>query len=97
MSKNRGSDGICPTQSDKLWVMKLGLLNWIKRPNERVIASFGQARIVKTIDGRMELRSGSMGDRVAAKEWISLFCHEALPIAMPIVPQPTFLPRKVQD
>jgi hypothetical protein len=40
-----------------------------------VIASFGQAQLVKYLDGRYELRYGSREDRLAAKEWISLFCH----------------------
>ncbi len=40
-----------------------------------VIASFGQARLVKYLDGKYELRDGSKEDRLAAREWISLFCH----------------------
>ena len=43
-----------------------------------VIASFGQAQIVKCLDGRYELRGGSKDDRMAAKEWIALFCHEVV-------------------
>lgn len=42
----------------------------------QVIASFGQAQLVKHLDGKYELRGGSTGDRLAAKEWISLFCHK---------------------
>ena len=37
-----------------------------------VIASFGEARLVK-VDGRIELRGGTMADRMEALEWISLF------------------------
>ena len=43
-----------------------------------VIASFGQAQIVKYLDGKYELRGGSKDDRLAAKEWIALFCHEVV-------------------
>jgi hypothetical protein len=43
-----------------------------------VIASFGRARLVKYLDGRMELKGGSREDRVSAREWISLFMHDAV-------------------
>jgi hypothetical protein len=41
-----------------------------------VIALFGDAKLVKTIDSKYELRGGSKGDRTAAQEWVSLFMHE---------------------
>jgi len=40
-----------------------------------VIASFGEATLVK-VDGRMQLRGGSMADRLEALEWIALFLPE---------------------
>ena len=43
-----------------------------------IIASFGEARLVKYLDGRYELRGGSKEDRLAAKEWISMFCHDVV-------------------
>jgi hypothetical protein len=43
-----------------------------------LIASFGQARLVKYLDGKHELRGGSREDRQAVKEWISMFCHEVV-------------------
>lgn len=43
-----------------------------------VIASFGQAHLVKYLDGKYELRGDSKEDRLAAKEWISLFCHDVV-------------------
>ena len=46
------------------------------REQGEVIASFGQARLVKHLDGKYELRGGSKQDRLAAKEWIALFCHD---------------------
>jgi hypothetical protein len=41
-----------------------------------VIAAFGQAQLVRYLDGKCELRSGSKDNRLAAKEWISLFWHD---------------------
>jgi len=43
-----------------------------------VIASFGQAQLVRYLDGRYELRGGSKEDRLTAKEWISMFCHDVV-------------------
>ncbi len=42
------------------------------------MARFGEARLVKKFDGKIELIGGSSEDRTAAKEWISLFLHEAV-------------------
>ena len=46
---------------------------------EKLIATFGRARLVSLSDGTVELRGGEPDDRTAAKEWISLFMHEAVP------------------
>ena len=46
-----------------------------------IVAYFGQARLVKRLDCKFELRGGSHEDHCAAKEWISLFMHEAVLIA----------------
>jgi hypothetical protein len=43
-----------------------------------VIASFGEAKVIKFLDGKYELRGGSREDRIGAHEWISLFCHEVV-------------------
>jgi hypothetical protein len=48
------------------------------RNEGELIAGFGQARLVKTLDCKYELRGGSHEDRLAAREWISLFMHEAV-------------------
>ena len=42
------------------------------------LAYFGQARLVKQLDGRLELFGGSNDDQIAAREWISMFLHEAV-------------------
>jgi hypothetical protein len=43
------------------------------------IACFGRARLLSRADGQVELRGGSESDRTEAKEWISLFMHDAVP------------------
>lgn len=45
---------------------------------ERVITTFGQARLIILPDESMMLRGGQSADETAAKEWISLFMHEAV-------------------
>jgi hypothetical protein len=44
----------------------------------QVIASWGEARLVKYLDGKLELKGGSKEDRGDAREWMSLFWHEAV-------------------
>jgi hypothetical protein len=48
---------------------------WFNDQGE-VIASFGQAQLIRYLDGKSELRCGSKEDRLAAREWISMFWHE---------------------
>jgi len=43
-----------------------------------IIAGFGDAKLIRFLDGKLELRGGSKDDRVAAREWMSMFWHEAL-------------------
>ncbi len=43
-----------------------------------VVAAWGEAQLIRFLDGRSELRGGSKEDRLAAQEWISLFWHEAV-------------------
>jgi hypothetical protein len=50
------------------------------RPQEELVAAFGQAELVRTLAGRYELRGGTAEDRQKAGEWISLFLHEAHPV-----------------
>ena len=44
----------------------------------REIATFGRARLVKKLDGSFELAGGSKDDQMEAREWLSLFMHEAV-------------------
>jgi hypothetical protein len=56
--------------------MKL-ILRFSKR--ERFVAGFGTAQLIERRGGHYELRGGSEAERLEAREWISLFLHEAVP------------------
>jgi hypothetical protein len=45
------------------------------RDEGEVVASWGEAQLVKYLDGKTELRGGSEQDRAEAKEWMSMFRH----------------------
>ena len=47
--------------------------------NGRIITTFGRAKLVSLRDGSVALRGAEAEERTAAKEWISLFMHEAVP------------------
>jgi hypothetical protein len=55
----------------------LHLLEFLRRDDGDLIASFGDSRLVKHLNGKFELLGGSPGDRADAKEWGSRFLHEA--------------------
>lgn len=65
--------------------MKVNFFRQDPEAERKVLAVFGEARLVKLVCGRLELRGGSAADHVAAKEWISLFMHDAVPRIMPDV------------
>jgi len=43
-----------------------------------VIASWGEAQLIRYLNGKSELRGGSEQDRAEAREWMSMFWHEAV-------------------
>jgi hypothetical protein len=45
---------------------------------ERLITTFGRAKLVHLTETSITLRGGLAQDQTAAKEWISLFMHEAV-------------------
>jgi hypothetical protein len=50
------------------------------------IASWGEARLIKYLDGRFMLKGGSQEDRVKAEKWISMFMPKpAVASALPIL------------
>ncbi len=58
--------------------MKMKRMLEFLRPQEELIATFGQAQLVRTLDGKSELRGGTAEDRQAAREWISMFWQGAV-------------------
>ena len=53
------------------------LFREIKNEGE-IIACFGKARLVRKLDGKSELIGGSEQDRLAAREWISMFWNDVV-------------------
>ena len=45
---------------------------------EIIVARFGGALLVKTEEGRFALRGGSKSDHIEARDWASMFLHEAV-------------------
>jgi hypothetical protein len=43
-----------------------------------VMARFGNALLIRFLDGKLELSGGSNEDRATAREWMSMFWHEAV-------------------
>jgi hypothetical protein len=43
-----------------------------------VMASWGEARLINYLDGKLVLKGGSKEDRIAAREWISMFLNGAV-------------------
>ena len=56
--------------------MKLNVLAWLNQDVGEVLATFGNARLVKRLTGKIELVGDYAEDRAAAKEWVALFLHE---------------------
>jgi len=55
------------------------------RAKTEVIAVFGDAQLVKNVDGRVELRGGSVEDQRAAGAWLRTFMPEVA-AALPRLP-----------
>jgi hypothetical protein len=43
-----------------------------------VTASWGEARLIKYLDGKLVLKGGSKVDQIAAREWISMFLSDVV-------------------
>ncbi|HWH71989.1 MAG TPA: hypothetical protein VNT26_21685 [Candidatus Sulfotelmatobacter sp.] len=55
-----------------------GCFTLFNREGGKLIATFGQARLIKRVGRQYELHGGSKEDRLSAHEWVSLFMHEAV-------------------
>jgi hypothetical protein len=58
--------------------MKLQSCDETQARGQEVIARFGKAVLIKQPNGAWQLKGGSEEDRFSAREWISLFMHEAV-------------------
>jgi len=57
--------------------MKMKFFPLFKDEGE-VMASWGEAKLIRYLNGKSELRGGSEQDRAEAREWMSMFWHEAV-------------------
>ena len=57
--------------------MKLNLVMPRLFSEANLIATFGTARLMRKFNGDYYILGGSSADHAAAKEWVSMFCHEA--------------------
>jgi hypothetical protein len=48
------------------------------RDEGEVMASWGEARLIKYLHGKLVLKGGSKEDRIAVREWISMFLNEGV-------------------
>jgi CheY-like chemotaxis protein len=72
---------LSPARRPKRWkLIRLAKPQWSARlgwNKGNTVASFGAANLIRHGDGRWELRGGPPEDQAAAREWCSLFQHEA--------------------
>jgi hypothetical protein len=78
LTARRHLDSLCPGRPATIIGMKLNQVFSGLAGNGEIIAYFGQARLIKRLDSKFELRGGSAEDHCAAREWISLFMHEVV-------------------
>jgi len=76
--------------------MKINPISWFLRDEGDLIALFGNARLVKRLNGKFELLGGTDADRADAKEWCSLFLHEAVFVSSPPRQVRSVAPRHLQ-
>lgn len=58
--------------------MKIKHLVNDSKEDGQLIARFGSAALIQKRRGSCLLRGGSRSDKIEAREWISLFMHEAV-------------------
>jgi CheY-like chemotaxis protein len=79
-----------PERLKHISTMKPNVLARLRWNEGEIVASFGAADLIRHHDGRWELRGGSPSDHTAAREWCSLFQHEA---TFPSAPLPVTAPQ----
>jgi hypothetical protein len=71
--------------------MKLKNSFWLGEIEGETIAIFGSARLVKELNGKIELIGGTADDHADAREWCSLFAPEVVFARQPARnPTPSF-------
>ena len=65
----RALDGFCPTPGNSVRAMH----NFLPERQVEVLAGFGEARLVRTLDMKYEIHGGSAEDREVAADWIRKF------------------------
>ena len=58
--------------------MKLINSFWLGQITGETMATFGAARLVKKLNGKIELIGGTAADQADAREWCSLFAPEVV-------------------
>jgi hypothetical protein len=58
--------------------MKLINSFWLGQTAGETIATFGAARLVKKLDGKIELSGGTAADLADAREWCSIFAPDVV-------------------
>jgi hypothetical protein len=74
---------------DALGRMKTSQLLGFERDEGELVATFGDARLVKKFDKKLEIIGGSEDDRLAALEWCSMFLRQSRLLARPDCKIPT--------
>ena len=50
----------------------------IKTNRRHTVMLFGQAKLIQTAEGKLKLKGATRDERTEAKEFISLFMHDAV-------------------
>jgi CheY-like chemotaxis protein len=66
-----------PEQFEFTPPVKPNVISRLRAKEGEKVASFGQADLLHHREGRWEIRGGSASDHAAAREWCSVFQHEA--------------------
>ena len=54
------------------------LLSKAFKDEGEVMARWGEAQLIKYLDGKLLMKGGSKEDRIAAREWVSMFLSDVV-------------------
>jgi hypothetical protein len=78
-NESRRLDSGCPTATLNMWAMNMrNIENSTCMERGDSVAQFGNASLILQSDGKYRLDGGSRDDHAEAREWASLFLHEAV-------------------